>query len=110
MHMSMRPFHAVDQRLLKEGRESRRVSCALHAALQLRAGPKEPSEPLPQDPGDGSGHRGSRLDVRGDRSAAGLGLAPMKRLLLIGTLLLTACGQLQLPKPECDPKDSAGAV
>jgi hypothetical protein len=34
----------------------------------------------------------------------------MKRLLLIGTLLLTACGQLQLPRPECDPKDTAAAV
>jgi hypothetical protein len=31
----------------------------------------------------------------------------MKRLLLIAVVFLAACGQLSLPRPECDPGDTA---
>jgi hypothetical protein len=34
----------------------------------------------------------------------------MKRLLLIAVVFLAACGQLALPRPECDPKDIATSV
>ena len=41
---------------------------ALHG-LQLRAGPQEPCQPVSTDSGNGCGHRGSHLELRGDRGA-----------------------------------------
>ena len=34
----------------------------------------------------------------------------MKRLLLVAVVFLAACGQLSLPRPECDPADTATSV